>query len=84
MNIRYVSPPKPIDLTVKGGLSNLVNPADFTAATNNSNVPHARSDAANHRRDSLDALSDSTTMDHAAEDVAAMFDTQLPPRRFEV
>jgi hypothetical protein len=75
MSIRYVSPPKPIDLTVKGGLSNLVNPSEAGG-------PDARGGDA-RRRGSLDALSDTSTIGHAAEDVAAMFDTELPPPRFE-
>jgi hypothetical protein len=77
MKIRYVSPPKPIDLTVKGGLSNLMIPS----AGAPQGVDRDGDDEKAARSDSFDALSE---IDHAVDDVAAMFNTKLPPRRFEM
>jgi hypothetical protein len=78
MNIRYVSPPKPIDLTLKQGFAGFQ--IDREAEDGRQNGGGGIGDNRSH-----DGSLDESEMGHAAEDVAAMlFDTPLPPPRVEV
>jgi hypothetical protein len=82
MNIRYVSPPKPIDLTLKQGFSGFHIDGNAADGNNGRGTGGGGGDGDNR---SHDGSLDESEMGHAAEDVAAMlFDTPLPPLRVEV
>jgi hypothetical protein len=83
MNIRYVQPPKPIDLSLKRGFRGF----HFDGNDEDGNGQYGRRRDGGDEDDgrSHDGSLDESEMGHAAEDVAAMlFDIPLPPPRVEV
>jgi hypothetical protein len=86
MNIRYVQPPKPIDLSLKRGFRGGFH-FDGDRDADGNRQGRRRDDGGDDDDDgrSHDGSLDESEMGHAAEDVAAMlFDIPLPPPRVEV